>query len=643
MIEHEHDRCLAQSLSEAPRCADLHDHPNGGVSRRRLLAAGGLAGAGSLALGALPGLPAQAAAGSSSRGTGWRPDPDDSRFTLVVMPDTQYLFDNDRVHPAPLDASLRWILDHARDENIVFLAHLGDLTQNGLPSDFAAISRSFGVLDRARAGYSVLAGNHDIDSSTDDQRGDTPYLRAFGPARFAGSSTFGGASPDGYNSYHVFRAAGRRWLLLALDWRPSPAGMAWAQSVIDRHPRLPVILTTHEIAFADDAGEAHLSEFGRRLWDQLIARNDQIFLTLNGHFWPPGRSVLTNAAGHDVHVHVSNYQDRYYGGAAMIRTYRFDLARKTIDVRTFSPYFLAVSDERRTTLQRLEVELTDSVNAFSVPIDFAQRFNGFDPVPVRAARPARSVLIPGTLAYWRFDSAAANGSPVSPDTPIRDQSGNGNDLTRVTLGGGDAALTWSTEHHLDQPAHASLRFAGAKNPLSGAYLRTADHAPLNALTFDKGYTIEAFVKLPPDFDGSHAWCGLFSRMGSGANAGKTGDDPNEPTGTLNLDSGGAVQWAVFPRNQNGIVTNWSHLLPLDTWWHIAVVNDGTHTTMYVDGCPVVGNPSTPAVGIASTGEFWLLGAYDYDRVVEQSFYGWLGDVRVVGRPLTVGEFLTAGR
>jgi hypothetical protein len=66
-------------------------------------------------------------------------------------------FDDDRVHPAPLDASLRWILGHAHHENIIFLAHLGDLTQNGLPSDFAAISRSFGVLDQARAGYSVLA------------------------------------------------------------------------------------------------------------------------------------------------------------------------------------------------------------------------------------------------------------------------------------------------------------------------------------------------------------------------------------------------------------------------------------------------------------------------------------------------------
>ncbi|MFD0580773.1 metallophosphoesterase [Dactylosporangium darangshiense] len=346
---HDHDRCLAQAMAETPQCADLHEHPQGGVSRRWLLTAAGLAGGGGLALGGLPALPAAANPDDLPGGAGWRPDRDDQRFTLVVMPDTQYLFDNDRVHPAPLDASLRWILENSREENIVFLTHLGDMTQNGLVSDFAAIGKSFEVLDRAHADYSVLAGNHDINSGTDDQRGNTPYLQAFGPQRFSRSSTFGGASPDGYNTYHVFRAAGRQWLVLALDWRPSATGIAWAQSVIDKHPKLPVIVTTHEIAFADDAGEAHLSDFGRQLWDNLIVKNDQIFLTLNGHFWPPGRTVLKNNAGHDVHVHITNYQDRYFGGGAMIRTYRFDLSRKTIDVRTFSPYMQSIAEERRSS------------------------------------------------------------------------------------------------------------------------------------------------------------------------------------------------------------------------------------------------------------------------------------------------------
>jgi hypothetical protein len=37
--------------------------------------------------------------------------------------------------------------------------------------------------------------------------------------------------------------------------------------------------------------------------------------------------VLKNDAGHGVHVHIVNYQDRHHGGAGMIRLYVFDLVR----------------------------------------------------------------------------------------------------------------------------------------------------------------------------------------------------------------------------------------------------------------------------------------------------------------------------
>src|SRR5262249_3813125 len=156
-------------------------------------------GTGGAAAGTLVPVPAVATPDPVVR----RPDTGSDRFTFAVLPDTQYLFDEDRGDAEPLDASLRYLLEH----NVVFLSHLGDLTEHGLPTEIAGISRSFAVLDRCRVGYSVLAGNHDCDSHTDDQRGRTPYLDAFGPRRFRNSPTFRGASADGYNSYHVFRAA----------------------------------------------------------------------------------------------------------------------------------------------------------------------------------------------------------------------------------------------------------------------------------------------------------------------------------------------------------------------------------------------------------------------------------------------------
>ncbi|MFD6069319.1 LamG-like jellyroll fold domain-containing protein [Amycolatopsis lurida] len=598
-------------------------------SRRTFLRGAGLLGAGA-AVSALPALGAPAASATFGRHD---PDFEDGRFTLAVLPDTQYLFDADRGDPAPLDATLRYVT--GGDENIVFLAHLGDLTENGQPGEFEQISRSFQHLDRRRFPYSTLAGNHDIKSSTDDQRGRTPYLDAFGPHRQRGSRTFRGASPDGYNSHHVFRAGGREWLLLALDWRPSAGGLEWARSVLARNPRLPAILTIHELVWADEAGQARFSEFGQKVWDELIDGNDQIFLTLNGHFWPPGRAVKQNRAGHDVHLHITNYQDRYYGGSAMIRLYRFDLARNVIDVRTVSPW-LADQAPRLNELQRQEIERTGPADYFSLEIDFESRFAGFAPVPVPPARPAERQLIRGTVAYWRFEGR--DGTPVDG---VRDLSGRGNDLVRVTLpGSAPEALRFSGEFSGRQPSRSSLRFDGGKKPARGGYLRTADSAPMNAETFARGYTVEAFVKLPADFkDGKHAWAAIFGRQGAGGKAGKTGDDPGEPSATLSLSDGAAFQWAVFPVNQNGISTCWGHELALEEWIHVAAVNDGRRTTLYVDGCPVLRNPKTPAAGIANPGGSWLIGAYAYDSIVEQAFHGWLGDIRVVARALEPREFM----
>ncbi|MEU2779092.1 LamG-like jellyroll fold domain-containing protein [Streptomyces sp. NPDC007162] len=606
-----------------------HDHAQGeaaqaGAGRRNFLRATALLGAAATAAGAGVALPAVAEASAGSRR---RPDTESRRFTLAVMPDTQYLFDGPSIDPAPVEASLRYLLDQAEEDNIVFLSHLGDLTQNGAVEEFDAISRAFRILDRRGVGYSVLAGNHDIKSSTDDQRGASPYLDAFGPQRFKDRPTFGGASSDGYNTYHLFRAAGREWLVLALDWRLSAKGYAWAKDVIARHPKTPVVLTTHELVVDDDT----LSSYGQQLWDQLVDEHDQIFLTLNGHYWPAGRATRKNAAGNEVHLHLTNYQNRYFGGAAMIRLYHFDLDRNVIDVETVSPWILGRAKKGLNELERQEIELSGDADRFTVGIDFADRFAGFDPVPARPPRPASQLLVRGTAAYWRFDSAVSG--------TVRDLSGNGNDLTVVAVGGG--TLGWSADHHPDQPAHGSLEFTGYKSPLKGAYLQTVSSAPLNSATFEDGYTIEAFFRLPADWDPGHnAWAGVVSRRGTGGAAGKTGDDPDEPLATLSLSNDREPQWAMRPLNQEGIATNWGQETPLETWTHLAVVNDGRHTTLYVDGCPVVRNPKAAAVGITSVGEPWLLGGYTYADKIDQILYGRLGDVRIVSRALPVSSFMT---
>ncbi|MCU8592925.1 LamG-like jellyroll fold domain-containing protein [Streptomyces sp. A13(2022)] len=611
-----------------------------GPGRRTLLRAAAAGGAVTAATAAAS-APAQAAQAAAGR----RFDTGSPRFALAVLPDTQYLFDADSADPAPLRETFRHLVADRSGANIAFMTHLGDVTEHGTEDEIRRAAQTFRTL-HGKVPYSVLAGNHDIASSTDDQRGDSAYLREFGPRRYASMPTFKGASPDGYNSHHIVRAGGRDWLILALDWRISDKGLAWAQGVLDAHSALPAVLTTHDLALPEGDGSARLSEHGQRLWDGLIRANDQIFLALGGHYWPPGRTVLTNDAGNDVHVHITNYQDRYYGGAGMIRTYGFDLARGVIDVETFAPWFLSRDPVRRTALEAETVELTGAADRFSLNIDFDGRFAGFAPVVPPKPRPASAVLPRGTLAYWRFDASGMRTVPdagaVADGAVVRDLSGHGNDLTVARLhDSGSEALTWSPEHHPGQPAHASLRFDGGTTPDRGAILRTGARAPLNSEKFLRGYTIETFVRLPEPFEGDHSWMGVLSWEGRNGDAGKTtGWSPLEPTCSLNLSPERFLQFVVYPHRQDADPTSWSHAVPVGRWMHLAVVNDGRRTVMYVDGSRIARNPAQPSTGIATLGKPFVLGATQFDESFGQGFYGWIGDTRIVGRALRPEDFLT---
>jgi Concanavalin A-like lectin/glucanases superfamily/Calcineurin-like phosphoesterase len=634
-----------------------------GPGRRAFLRTAGLVGAGAAAVGPLSAGTASAAVTPSAIDTGpWNPDTESPRFTLAVMPDTQFLYwgSQGSINPEPQAESFRYIIDnsgHKSSNNIVFMAHLGDLTEDAQASSFQYVGQTFDILDSRGVAYSVLAGNHDVHG--DDTRGSTPYLETLGPQRFKNSPTFAGSDSTGYNTAHIFRAAGREWLLLALDWRMSAGGFAWANQFIKAHPSLPVIVTTHEIVGSlyddnvypyqagDPENDAAFSGYGQQVWNELINDNDQIFLTLNGHYWPPGRVTMKNSAGNDVRLHITNYQNRYFGGAAMLRLYHFDLARNTIDVETISPWALSRPPEQHNVLAAQEARLTTPVDHFSVPIDFEGRFSGFAPVAARSRRPARKMVIPGTLAYWRFDAGGANGTPFTASQTIADLSGHGNDLTTLVTVPGSAsnALTWSDGYHPDQPGHGSLYFNGGQNPLHGAYLTTAAKAPLNTETFASGFTFEVFVKIPLDWDSSHnSWMAVLSRWGESGQAGKSGanTDPNEPIATFSFSNGREPQWNIYPLNLTYPTTNWGQGLPEDTWWHLAVVNDGKHTVMYIEGCPTVDNPTLlQSTGITQLALPWALGGYEYGGAINQIFHGWVGDIRIVNRPLSVDEFMIA--
>ncbi len=656
-------------------------HPLRSIARRGVATA---ATAG-LALGLL------AAGSTTAVGATTSPAPAEdlaSRFTFAVLPDTQFYsrYSSDQFFPRygtdPFVEQTRWIAENADELRIPFTAHLGDIVDRaGTQREWEAADRAMKVLDDADLPYSILPGNHDVTNSgvRDNQLNSAtePFNRWFGPTRAALQSTYQGSDATGFSQYHIFEAEGQKFMSLAISWNSSDATLEWAQSVLDAHPTVPVILSSHALinVAADQVSPIETGD-SERMWEKLIKGNDQIFMTLNGHFHGATRQVKTNDFGHPVHQILMDYQMAYEGGNGYLGLFEFDLTNDTISLETGSPWVVHKPQE---TLTAYDQPLLEGVHQrYSIDMDFSERFAGFNsgftagsPDEPSLSAAARAILLDGfegpdpistelpgneldfveaegTLAHWRFNG---HDGVVDGETVIEDIAGD-NDLRRVDPAATNAVgATWEdvTIQSADVHGFSSDGAAACFDNSSGSrysYLTTAAGAPINEADLSNGYTIETFVKMDADWDASqNAWSKAITRTGNRSQIGvpRTQWDWTASPSALGISNLREFQWTSLDANAAlGDRVNWSGEIMVDTWQHVALVNDPASrtTTMYVDGAPVLRN-ATNVGGMAwHEGHSWILGADWVDNAARNGWHGCIGETRVIDRPTTPDEWLT---
>ncbi|MGO2110695.1 MAG: LamG-like jellyroll fold domain-containing protein [Pseudoclavibacter sp.] len=614
-----------------------------------------------------------------------------SRFTIAVLPDTQFYsrYAESNFEPDygtnPFESQTQWLAQHADELNLAFTTHLGDVVdQVGVDGQWQVADEAMSVLEDGGEPYSILAGNHDVLNSNGSHYDDEydlanePFLQYFSPERDGEQATFGGADPTGMNRYHVFEAEGQQFLVLALSWRASDATLAWANEVIAEHPTLPVILTSHDIvAPGDDGGPAVTSDYGERLWNELIADNDQIFLTLNGHFH--GSSVLqrTNSAGNAVTQVLIDYQMAYEGGNGYLSLYEFDLTNGVMDIATVSPWVAAKSSDQLTSYdvpvldgpsQRFSIDLAGRFAGFApdfgpgtgaLPslteraIDLVS--DGFDGVPpsqeVAAGSPEDYVDVEGTLAHWQM---AGETGVLDEGARVEDVAGD-NDLVRQTIAeSGSAAaqpddVTIADDAYQFSSSGQSVCFDNSDNQAGRySYLTTAPDAAVNDADLSNGYTIETFVKLDGDWDiDVNAWSKAVVRSGNRSQIeGMPWSqwDYTASPAALGISNLREFQWTeVGDDATKGDKTNWSGEIMVDTWSHVAIVNDpdAAETTMYVNGAPVL-RTAQDTMGMSfNEGMPWIIGSDWVDDAATNGWHGCVGETRIVDRPIGADEWLTA--
>lgn len=273
-------------------------------------------------------------------------------FSLVVLPDTQIYA---MKHPDIFHAQTKWIADNAAALNIKYVLHVGDITNDNVPAQWTVARAAMGRLD-AKVPYALCVGNHDIGAGGTSRDRSTLMGRYFTLDQLKAAPTFGGVydkEPAGVsNSFHTFEAAGKKWLVLALEFAPRDDVLRWAAEVAAAHKDHRAIVITHGYMYPDGLRydqplrqPYHTSRYrvgrdgndGQQIWEKLVYPSENIRLVACGHVWTVGRRSDANAAGKTVHQMVVDYQTAPRGGEGYLRVIKFSRDGESADVYDYSP------------------------------------------------------------------------------------------------------------------------------------------------------------------------------------------------------------------------------------------------------------------------------------------------------------------
>ncbi|GBG07684.1 hypothetical protein PAT3040_02240 [Paenibacillus agaridevorans] len=222
----------------------------------------------------------------------------DGDYKIAVIPDTQYMA---RQHPNAMKAYFNWLKDNADDLNIKLAISVGDIVDTpSSEAEWAVAAESYSYLDGVIP-YVVLPGNHDVVlNNTNLTRNYTNYNKYFPYNKYSDDATFGGAFVEGKmeNTYHFFEIGDVEYMVLAMEFAPNDAVLAWANEVVAAHPDKRVIMSTHSYMYhnGEQIGPSHIdypsayirdANNGDDMWNEFVSKHDNIVLVLSGHIGYP--------------------------------------------------------------------------------------------------------------------------------------------------------------------------------------------------------------------------------------------------------------------------------------------------------------------------------------------------------------------
>ncbi len=147
------------------------------------------------------------------------------------------------------------------------------------------------------------------------------------------------------NYFLYLNAAGMKFLILTLEFKPRDETLDWANEIVTQHLDFRTIVITH--AYLSGKGQRTgpdnypvKGNSGKLIWDKFIQNHKNIFLVLSGH---AREDKLTSKGKHGNTVHQVQADYWYWdkpeikAGSGFLRIMTFHPDRNRIDVQTYSP------------------------------------------------------------------------------------------------------------------------------------------------------------------------------------------------------------------------------------------------------------------------------------------------------------------
>ncbi len=277
--------------------------------------------------------------------------PNTAPFRVALLPDTSaYAAETEGGSTAMLAAQTRWIADSAAPLGIRLVLHSGNVTRDNTPTEWQRVQTQFGSLPDLMPCTLALGERDGLSGPI----GQTDPFNAFFPVnQLRQTPGFGGVfeSNRAENIYFYFTGGGIDWLVLALEFGPRDAVVAWANRIVAAHPQRKVIVLTHAQVAGDDlwhgTSVAHSetpAEFGRRnngmeLWHKLLRRHPNIALVLSGSADDgSGQRVDEGDYGNAVVQISTDFSSQLNGGNGYLRLLQFVPDEDKLVVSAYSPY-----------------------------------------------------------------------------------------------------------------------------------------------------------------------------------------------------------------------------------------------------------------------------------------------------------------